>query len=303
MAKKKAIAKKTSTAKREGRKSTTKRVKAKTAVAGPPALYRLHIIAASTGDLVLRLGSVAATQFAGIDFELVHHPLVNTLERLEETLRDVTAPRSIVLHALADPDAKLMVRKMCVALRVPHFDLTGPLLHFIADCVGRLPDNDVTRLHKVDAAYQRRIEAMEFTVGHDDGLGLNSIQQADIVIVGVSRVSKSPTSLYLASRGFKTANVSVVPAQGFPKELNKISRKKIVAITSQPKRLHEIRRDRMRLSGVEQTSYDELSSVMREVMAAEQEYRRRRYPIIDSTQMTIEQIATHILQALQLTAP
>ena len=135
---------------------------------------------------------------------------------------------------------------------------------------------------------------------HDDGLGLGTLRDADVVIVGVSRVSKSPTSLYLASRGFKVANVSIAPETGFPKELARISKKKIVAFTTQPKRLHEIRTERAKRMGSEGTSYHDLSGVIAEVMAAEAEYRKRGYAMIDVTHLTIEQTAAQIVEALGL---
>lgn len=272
----------------------------KRSVAAPPVAYTIHLIATAAGELLGGLASVAASQFPSVSFEIVSHPLQNTPEKLEATLGDLSGERPIVLHALADETAKLQVRNQCVLRRIPHFDITGNLFMFIADCVGVLPQNDVSRLHTLDAAYQRRIEAMEFAMEHDDGLGLRSVQQADLVIVGVSRVSKSPTTLYLSSRGYKVANVSISPETGFPPELDKIPREKIVAFTMQPKRLREIRAERARQMGLKGAAYEDLRSVIREVMEAEAEFRKRGYPIIDVSDITIEQSAAQIIQALKL---
>lgn len=262
--------------------------------------YTIHLVAAAAGELLSGLATVAITQFPETEFHVVSHPLQNHLEKLEATLDNLTGQRRIVLHALADEAAKLMVRNKCVVRHIPHFDATGLLVNFISDCVGALPQNDVSRLHQIDSAYQRRIEAMEFALEHDDSLALRSLNEADIVIVGVSRVSKTPTTLYLGSRGYKTANISVTPETGFPSELSRISKKKIVALTTQPKRLHEIRGDRAKQLGVQGTAYEDLNSVIREVMAAEAEYRRREYPIIDVTDLTIEQTVARIIERLQL---
>ncbi len=243
---------------------------------------------------------MAVTQFSGIDFNVVRHPLADTHLKVEEILQRISDEHSVVIHGLPDPNVKQFVRSYCVHHRLPHFDATGPLFDFLADCVGRLADNDLSRLHQLDSAYQRRIEAMEFAMEHDDGLGLASLDQADIVLVGLSRVSKSPTTLYLASRGYKIANVSISPATGFPPELSQIPKKKIVALTMQPKRLQEIRVERMKKSGVTGTDYDNLSSVIREVIDCERECRRRKYPLVDVTNLTIEQTATHVLETLGL---
>jgi regulator of PEP synthase PpsR (kinase-PPPase family) len=262
--------------------------------------YTVHLVAAGTGELLSGLGAVAVSQFPDVSIEVVPHPLQSDIEKLQTTLSKLSGERPIVVHALADQEAKQLVRNTCVVRRIPHFDATGPLMNFLADCVGVPPQNDVSRLHQLDAAYRRRIAAIDFAMEHDDGLGLGTLRDADVVIVGVSRVSKSPTSLYLASRGFKVANVSIAPETGFPKELARISKKKVVAFTTQPKRLHEIRTERAKRMGSEGTSYHDLSGVIAEVMAAEAEYRKRGYAIIDVTHLTIEQTAAQIVEELGL---
>ncbi len=262
--------------------------------------YTVHLVAAAAGELLSGLAAVAASQFPDVEFKIVTHPLRDTIEKIESTLAALSGERPIVLHALADQAAKQLVRSTCVVRRIPHFDATGPLFNFLSDCVGEVPQNDISRMHQLDTAYRRRIEAMEFTLEHDDSLGLGTLRETDIVIVGVSRVSKSPTALYLGSRGYKVANVSIAPQTGFPKVLAKISKKKIIAFTTQPKRLYEIRVERAERMGSPGTDYDDLDKIIGEVMAAEAEYRARGYPIIDVTNLTIEQTAARILQTLKL---
>lgn len=265
-----------------------------------PEAFTLHLVATAAGELLGGLATVAISQFPAVRFEVVAHPLQNTTEKLESTLDNLTGKRPIVLHALADDNAKLLVRNKCVVRHIPQYDATGMLVNFISECVGVLPQNDVTRLHQLDSAYQRRIEAMEFALEHDDSLGLRSLEEADLVIVGVSRVSKSPSTLYLSSRGYKVANVSISPETDFPEELARIPKNKIIAFTMQPRRLQQIRAERASRMGSEGTSYEDLNSVIHEVMAAEEEFRRRGYPIIDVTNITIEQTAAQILQTLKL---
>ena len=285
-----------------GKKKSKARAKSTPAAVGSESAFTLHLLAGATGDLLHRLASVAATQFSGVEFNLVNHAMQDDLDKIQETLDSITSNHPIVIHALPDNLSKQLVRRVCVSRRIPHFDVTGPLLDFVADCVGSLPDNDLSRLHQLDAAYQSRIDAMEFALAHDDSLGLPTLKEADIVIVGVSRVSKSPTTLYLSSRGFKVANVSISPQTGFPDELDKIDQRKIVAFTSQPKRLQEIRSERLRRSGAASSEYDDLSNVIREVMDSESEYYKRDYPVIDVTGLTIEQTAAKILERLKLPA-
>jgi hypothetical protein len=281
-------------AKKPARRATSDRT------ASADNTYTVHLIAAAAGELLSGLAAVAASQFPGISFEIVTHPLRDTIEKIEATLASLSGDRPIVLHALADQAAKQLVRNTCVLRRIPHFDATGSLFNFLSDCVGEVPQNDVSRLHQLDTAYRQRIEAMEFTLEHDDSLGIDTLGEADIVIVGVSRVSKSPTALYLGARGYKVANVSIAPQTGFPESLAKVFKKKIVAFTTQPKRLHEIRVERARRMGSPGTDYDDLDKIIAEVMAAEAEYRARGYAIIDVTNLTIEQTAARILEALKL---
>lgn len=279
------------------RKSSTKKAKASSKANLP---FVIHLISGSTGDLLLRMASVATTQFSNVKFKIEPHPLADTHEKIEQILNSIDDPKPIVIHGLADTTAKQFVRSYCVRHRIWHFDATGPLFDFLADCVGHLPDNDLSTLHRVDAAYQRRIAAMEFAMEHDDGLGTATLYDADIVIIGPSRVSKSPTTLYLASRGYKVANVSIAPETGFPPELKRARKKRTVALTMQPKRLQEIRRERMEISGAPGTNYDSLQEIIREMLSYEAECEKRGYPLIEVTNLTIEQTAVTILEQLKL---
>jgi len=286
-------------AKKKKKKAARRKSTRRKSAGAKKGAYTVHLIATAAGELLGGLAVVATTQFPEAEFDIISHPLQNTMEKLETTLNELSGERPLVLHALADEDAKLLVRNTCVVRKIPHFDATGPLVGFFSDCVGQLPKNDVSRLHQLDSAYQRRIDAMEFTLEHDDGLGLESLREADVVIVGVSRVSKTPTALYLGSRGYKVANVSIAPETGIPTQLSRISKKKVVAFTTQPKRLQEVRAQRAKNMGVDETSYSDLSSIIRELMAAEKEFRRRGYPILDITNLTIEQTAAQILEKLK----
>ncbi|QDU91120.1 Putative pyruvate, phosphate dikinase regulatory protein [Pirellulimonas nuda] len=272
----------------------------KKAAAAAKNSYTAHLIAGATGDLVHRMLGIAAGQFPNATIKIVDHPLVDSEARLQAALAAADGPRSIVIHALPSDESKRRIKRWCVPRSIPEFDATGPLIDFISTCVGQLPENDLSRLHQVDMAYGQRIEAMEFALQHDDGLGLPTLRAAEIVIVGVSRVSKSPTTLYLASRGYKTANVSISPQTGFPPELAKISQKKIVALTTQPKLLQAIRSDRADEMGMEHTDYDDLPAVRREVMEAEAEYRRRGWPVVNVAGSTIEKTAAQIIELLKL---
>lgn len=265
--------------------------------------YTLHVLSDATGGLARHMITAIVSQFPSVQFQEVYHPFVTSVKRIEEVAKELRPRRQIVLHALVDPECKEAVRKMCARQKVPHFDLTGSLVQFIADHTGTAPADDLSRLHPVDAGYFHRIDAMEFTAQHDDSRRLESIHEADLVLIGLSRVSKSPTSTYLGAQGLKVANVSVSPQTGFPRELGKVGKRKVVALTLQPKALQQIRHRRMEKFDDAARPYMDLRTVIQEVMWAEGEYRKRGYHILDVTGMTIEQAAAAILSLTKVAPP
>jgi regulator of PEP synthase PpsR (kinase-PPPase family) len=179
-------------------------------------------------------------------------------------------------------------------------------VNFLAEKTGETPLNEFELVHSRDESYFERIDAWEFTMQHDDSRRLDSIKEADIVLVGLSRVSKTPTAAYLGWLGYRVANVSFAPETGLPKELKKC-RGKVVALTMQPKRLADIRMRRMKINRFadavardrsKEFRYSDVRDTIREVMDAESTYRKMKFPIIDTTDATVEETAARIIQML-----
>jgi regulator of PEP synthase PpsR (kinase-PPPase family) len=298
MAKKKTSVRKTSSAKGAG---TRKKSGSRHRTHGR-SRFTLHIISDATGSLANHFINVILTQFPDVEIKQVYHTFQDSREKIRETARSFGQRHQIVVHSLTDPELKSRVREECVDREIPNFDLTGSLVQFISDHIGVLPADELWRLHRVDAGYFQRIDAMEFTAQHDDSRGLETLHEADIVLVGLSRLSKSPTATYLGSLGYRTANVSLVPDIDPPRELRRV-KDRIVALTMQPKRLYEIRADRLQHLGVEQSDYADQRQVTREVAWADGVFRRRGYPLIDVTDLTIEKTASRIIKTLGLPMP
>jgi len=269
--------------------------------------YALHIISDATGRLAQHLVDATLTQFPNLRVDCKFHSFCDTAAKVQAAIKALKRRNAIVLHAIVDPEGKKMVHETCEKKKIPHFDLTGSLTHFIGDHTESQPSHDLFRLHRTDEHYFQRIDALEFTLQHDDSQRLKSLTEATIVLVGVSRVSKTPTSIFLGSLGYKTANVSIA-GQHFPKELAHC-KKHTVALTMMPKQVHAIRTRRFRINrfaekleamGAVDIGYLDLRDVIHEVSAAEAEYRRRGYPIIDITEMTVEETAVHVLDALNI---
>ena len=264
--------------------------------------YVLDIVSDATGSLAGHMINSVLTQFPDLKAKYVYHIFKRGPEDVRETIKSFRKGNHMVLHALLNAESKTAIEEACTRLKIPHYDLTGSLVQFIMDHTGAKPVNELSRLHETNEGYFQRIEAMEFTAQHDDGLGLASLEEADIVIIGLSRVSKSPTSTYLSAWGYKVANVSIVPETGFPKELDRVH-KKIVALTLQPRRLYDIRRKRFEDTvreidekHLKELPYYNLRAIIREVMNAEAEYKKRGYPLINITEMTVEETAATILR-------
>jgi regulator of PEP synthase PpsR (kinase-PPPase family) len=272
-----------------------------------PPTYTIHLISDATGTLARHVVNAVLTQFPRLRVRQLFHVFQNRKDEVEKTIKTFKRRHHLVFFALLDPECRQLIHDACTRMRIPHLDLTESIVHFIADSTRTRPAYAVDRLHRTDTGYFQRVAAMDFTARHDDSRGLDTLAEADIVIVGVSRVSKSPSSMYLSSMGYKVANVSITPETGFPRELARV-RAKTVAFTIQPRRLQEIRQKRLSayerqaalkgLGGLMGSSYSDLRSVVREVAHAEAEYRRRGYPILDVTQLTVEEVAATVLRLL-----
>ncbi len=269
--------------------------------------FTLHLVSDSTGGLAQHTMAAVLTQFPDLDLKLEFHRFCSTPEKIREIIPLFKKRNALVLHALVDPNCKMLVAQGCDQLGLPHYDLTGPLVQFIAGHTRAQPQNDLCQLHRTDEDYFERVDALEFTLQHDDSRRLETVHEADIVLVGLSRVSKTPTSIFLGALGHRTANVSIVDGR-FPKELDRC-KKRTVALTMTPKHLHEIRARRFEINrfsehidelGGDDFGYLDLREIIHEVSAAEAEYRTRGYPIIDITGLTVEETAAHVLSTLNV---
>jgi regulator of PEP synthase PpsR (kinase-PPPase family) len=280
-------------AKRAPRRATKKKR------AGGARRWTLHIVSDSSGHLAGHLTRTILMGFADPRTDRKFHVFQRTPEMIRETINAIGRGRHLLVHAVAGADLKKAAESACSDLEIPCLDLTGPFVTFLAEHTGATPTVDAAHLHQTTDHYFRRVEAIEFTAEHDDGRNLATIHQADVVVIGLSRVSKSPTSYLLGSMGLRTANVSIVREVGFPSELNRVKRR-TVALTMQPRLLSDIRRRRLAQSGIAGSDYCDIQEVIREVMWAEEAYRERGYPVLDTTGRTIEEITAEICKVLGL---
>jgi regulator of PEP synthase PpsR (kinase-PPPase family) len=300
MAKERSNSPKTARAeKRTGKRQVARR--------SPATGTKIHVITDGTGGLPRHILTAILSQFPNLKSAPHYHIICDTTDHVDRELRKIRSP-SIVLHALTNPQVKQhLVQAVKRKKDVSQYDLTGGLVNFLAQQTGETPLNEFHAVHTRDESYYDRIDAWEFTMQHDDSRRLESIDEADIVLVGLSRVSKTPTAAYLGWLGYRVANVSYAPETGLPKELKKC-RGKVVALTMQPKRLAEIRSRRLKINRfadavardrTKEFRYAGVRDTIREVMDAETTFKRMRYPMIDTTDATVEDTAARVIQLLE----
>lgn len=263
------------------------------------SVFHLHLISDATGETLSAIVRACLAQFDQVD--VVEHvwSLVRTPGQVDRIGQAIAEHGGIVLCTVVDPSIYARLRAICESLRTPCISVLEPTLGALSAFFEQPTRDRPGGQHALSAEYFRRIEAIDFTIRHDDGQGLKSLHQADIVLVGVSRTSKTPTCLYLANRGYRAANVPIVDAAAPPSELMTLDGPMVVALTTTPNRLAEIRRSRLShfsaggASRVE--DYADVDSVRGEVVAARRLFGRMSWPVVDVTRRSIEETAAAVL--------
>ena len=257
----------------------------------------LHIVSDSTGETAARLVLALEAQFPDQPFEEVRHPRVETMDDLHLTVSRAKGRPAVMVYTLVDRDMREYMRTLCRSARLHYCDLLGHPIDSIARVSGMTAKMTPGARPPLDSSYFKRMEAIEFAVKFDDGVG-SGLREADIVLVGVSRTSKTPLSIYLGYLGHKAANVPVVKGIEPPPELFRIDPRKIAGLTIDAERLAEIRSVRARSLGGPTRQYAELLEIYDELEQAEALHRRLGCPVIDVTGLSIEETAHRVLRLL-----
>jgi hypothetical protein len=263
----------------------------------------LYVLSDSTGNLARHMLATYVTQFPDGTFAAQMKPFVNERRRLEKAFDAIASRPGIVLHAVVSPELKNEIATRCQRLEIACCDLTGSTMEFLAKAARVEPLRDPRRLHCVDNAYCSRINAMSFTLEHDDGLGLDTLASADIVLAGVSRTGKTPTSIYLAMLGYRVANVSLAEQVVPPRALLDLPPGKAVGLIIDPRQLAEIRTRRQTSWHMSKTGYNDPRGVREEVEWSRKLFTKLHCPVLDVTDQAIEETAARIIDLLGLSQP
>ncbi|MAC12326.1 MULTISPECIES: pyruvate, water dikinase regulatory protein [Novosphingopyxis] len=258
--------------------------------------FHLHLLSDSTGETLDNIVKAALAQFDEVDVVKHFWPMVRSDVHLERILDDVAENPGMVLFTLVNSETRRKLENRCRALGLPAVPALDAVTDALSDMFGQEAKARPGRQHSLDAAYFARVEAIQFTIAHDDGLLQEGWEEADIILAGVSRTSKTPTSIYLANRGFKTANIPIVVESPPPETLYQLRNPLIVGLTTSADRLVQIRRNRLlSLNQAPETDYVEGDKVQAEVKFARRIFADRGWPVIDVTRRSIEETAAAII--------
>lgn len=261
----------------------------------------LHLVSDATGETIHSVARACMAQFEGVDPIEHNWSLIRTKGQIEKLLTEVERLPGIVMFTLVNEKLREALLEGCQNLQVPCIAVLDPVIASLANFLGVKARGQPGRQHIMDAEYFGRIDAMTFALHHDDGQSAQSLNEAEIVLLGVSRTSKTPTCMYLANRGIKAANVPLVPGVELPSELLALVNDRdgpfVVGLTQDPARLVQIRRNRLQvLSQDVNTEYVDLENVRQEIAAARKLFSRHNWPVLDVTRRSIEESAAAILQ-------
>jgi regulator of PEP synthase PpsR (kinase-PPPase family) len=261
--------------------------------------FHVHLVSDSTGETLNAMAKAVCARFDAV-LPIEHiYALVRSQRQLERVIKEIEGAPGVVLHTIVDKALRAGLEQGCRALQMPCIAVLDPLVASLARYLGASLTTRVGAQHTLDADYFGRIEALDYAMAHDDGQQTPNLESADVVLVGVSRTSKTPTCIYLAQRGVRAANVPIVPGQDPPAQLFSLKRPLVVGLTVSPDRLIQIRRNRLlNLHEERESAYIESEAVRDEIIRARRMFERQGWPVIDVTRRSVEETAAGVLNLL-----
>ena len=259
--------------------------------------FHLHFLSDSTGETLENIAKAALAQFDGTEDVVKHFwPMVRSESHLDRILTDVAANPGLVLFTLVNRDIRRKLETRCKVLGLPAVAALDAVSDAMSNMLGQEAKARPGRQHVMDAAYFARVDAIQFTIAHDDGINAQNWEEADIVLAGVSRTSKTPTSIYLANRGYKTANIPIVPESPPPMILFQLKHPMVIGLVTSAERLVQVRRNRLlSLNQSPDTDYVDEEKVRAEVAHARRMFADNGWPVLDVTRRSIEESAAAII--------
>jgi regulator of PEP synthase PpsR (kinase-PPPase family) len=264
------------------------------------SFFHLHLVSDATGETLTTVARAATAQYTKMSPVEHVYPLVRTQKQLDRALAEIEEAPGIVLYTLLEEDLVKRLEDHCRELSLPCLSILGPVLQLMRSYLGTETSHRVGAQHTLNAEYFKRIDALNYTMLHDDGQHIDELEQADVVLVGVSRTSKTPTSIYLANRGIKTGNVPLVPGITVAPQVEQLAHPLVVGLYASPERIVQIRQNRLLglKSHQDDDQYIDRKAVAEEVTLSRRLCAKHNWPIIDVTRRSIEETAAAVLKLL-----
>ena len=264
--------------------------------------YNVYLVSDSTGETLDRIFLSLKSQFANFEYEKKEYAFVRTEQQIDKIINECKKiDNSIILYTIVETKLAKYLAKKSENNSVPCFGVLGNLILSFSKLLNKKAIHKPSAQHVLDEDYYKRIEAIQFTMSHDDGKKIDDINIADVVLLGVSRTSKTPTSIYLANRGYKTVNIPLVLDQKIPEDLYTNKTSCIVGLVADPERLSDIRRNRVAIMQDQNLKeYTDLDSIKKEVENSKKLFKKNSWPIIDVTRRSVEETAASILKIIEI---
>ena len=265
--------------------------------------YQIYLISDSTGETLDRIFTALKAQFKNINYKIHTYSFTRTENQISKILIDAEKEiNTIILYSIVDSSlAKFLARKSDDK-KIPCFGVLGDLILSFSKLLNQKASHEPSGQYALNDEYYKRIEAIQFTMNHDDGNLVKEIKKSDIILLGVSRTSKTPTAIYLANKGFKTSNIPLVNESSIPevlKENPKITC--VVGLSTEPERLADIRKNRMNsLKEAENKSYTDIEKIKKEVLDAKNTFKKYQWPMIDVTRKSVEETAASVIKIYEI---
>ena len=261
--------------------------------------YQIYLISDSTGETLDRIFLALKAQFRNIEYKVHSYSFTRTENQILKILEDAErSQNSVILYTIVDNNLAKYLANVSDEKKIPCFGVLGNLILNFSKILNQKASHEPSGQHALNDEYYERIEAIQFTMNHDDGNLVNDIEKSDIILVGVSRTSKTPTSIYLANKGFKTSNIPLVNENSLPKKLRENPQIScVVGLNTEPARLVDLRKNRMNsLKETENIKYTDIENIKKEIEDAKKTFRKYRWPSIDVTRKSVEETAASIIK-------
>jgi regulator of PEP synthase PpsR (kinase-PPPase family) len=262
--------------------------------------FHLHLVSDSTGETLITVARAVAAQYANVTPVEHVYPLVRSQKQLDRVLSEIEEAPGIVLFTLLEKDLVGRLEAKCQQINIPSLSIIGPVMQLFQAYLGSATTGRVGAQHTLNAEYFKRIDALNYSMMHDDGQHVEGLEEADVVLVGVSRTSKTPTSIYLANRGIRAANVPLVPGIPIPHQLEALKKPLVVSLHATPERLIQVRQNRLLSMGAGggNDDYIDRQAVTDEVAFARRLSAKFNWALLDVTRRSIEETAAAIMKLL-----